>query len=167
MFLVVAPCFALNGCGDDDGTEPELITLADFAGSWTAQTYRITNAAQLAPTLAIIGFGATFEWTVDNSGNFAGNVFEPTVLAGQDPDLNFQGRFTLVGQDSLIINFVPEIPPFLTQTRAWFEFTGDNTLTLVDRNTTFDFHRDDNREAAIFEGTLVRNGNISAASRLR
>jgi hypothetical protein len=72
-----------------------------------------------------------------------------------DLNLDFQGTFTLIGQDSLTINFIPEIPPFLTETRAEFTLNG-NTLTLIDRDEAFDLDQNGDDEAVIFEGTLVR-----------
>ena len=153
--IAVLPFAILTGCGDDDGTQPDVLTLADFQGSWEAQSYRVTDAAVPAVTLEIISLGATFEWNVDGAGNFSGSTFIPAAIAGVDVNLNFQGNFVLVGQDSLIINFVPEVPPFLTQTRSAFELLG-STLTLIDSDTTFDFDQDGIEEAAIFEGTLIR-----------
>lgn len=150
-----APCLALTGCGDD-GTQPDLITLGDFQGSWTAQAYRLTDSAVPAISIELISMGATFEWEVDGSGNFSGSTFIPAALAGQDLNLPFQGTFTLIGQDSLIVNFVPEIPPFLTQTRAEFTLSGNN-LTLIDGDETFDLDQDGDDESVVFEGTLVKN----------
>lgn len=155
LCLAVLPCALFTGCGDDDGTGPDPITLGDFQGSWTAQTYRLTDAAMPAISLELISMGATFEWEADGSGNFTGSTFIPAVLAGQDLNLPFQGTFTLIGQDSVIVNFVPEIPPFLTQTRAEFTLAG-NSLTLVDSEEMFDLDQDGADEAVVFEGTLVR-----------
>lgn len=150
-----APCLVLTGCGDD-GTGPDPITLSDFQGSWTAQTYRLTDSSVPAVSMELISMGATFEWDVDGSGNFSGTTFIPAILAGQDLNLPFQGTFTLIGQDSLVINFAPEISPFLTQTRAEFTLAG-NSLTLIDGDESFDLDQDGNDEDVIFEGTLVRN----------
>ena len=148
------PCAVLTGCGDD-GTQPDVITLADFEGSWTAQMYKLTDATVPAISMEIISLGATFEWDVDDSGHFSGTTFLPAAIAGMDLDLDFQGTFTLIGQDSLTINFVPEVPPFLTETRAEFTLVG-NTLTLIDGDETFDLDQNGSDEAVIFEGTLVR-----------
>ena len=148
------PCAVLTGCGDD-GTQPDVITLADFEGSWTAQMYKLTDATVPAISMEIISLGATFEWDVDDSGNFSGSTFLPAAIAGMDLNLNFQGNVTLIGQDSLTFNFVPEVPPFLTETRAEFTLIG-NTLTLIDSDETFDLDQNGSEEAVIFEGTLVR-----------
>ena len=154
FFVSVLPFAVLTGCGDD-GTQPEVLTLADFEGSWTAQMYKLTDATVPAISLEIISLGATFEWDVDESGHFSGNTFLPAAIAGMDLSLDFQGTFTLIGQDSLTINFIPEIPPFLTETRAEFTLNG-NTLTLIDRDEAFDLDQNGDDEAVIFEGTLVR-----------
>lgn len=154
--LTMLPVAILAGCSDDDGSNPDLITIADFEGSWETLTYRVTDAAIPAITLEIISLGASMEWDADDSGNFSGSAFIPAALAGQDLDLDIQGTFSLISQDSVLINFNPEIPPFLTQSRAEFELTG-NLLTFKDENSTFDFDGDGNEEAATFEGTFVRS----------
>jgi hypothetical protein len=152
---VMLPIAALTGC-DDDGSGPDLLTLADFEGSWEATTYRLTHVQIPAITLEVISLGVTLEMDADDSGAFTGSAVIPAALAGQDLDLDFGGTFSLVGQDSLVIDFIPEYPPFLTQTRAAFQLAG-NVLTLTDQDTTFDFDGDGTDEAAIFEGTLRRN----------
>jgi len=151
---VMLPIAALTAC-DDDGSGPDLLSIADFAGSWEATTYRLTHAQVPAITFEIISLGVTLEMDASASGTFTGSAFIPALLVGQDLDLDFGGAFSLIGQDSLVINFNPEIPPFLTQTRTEFQLVG-NVLTLKDENTTFDFDSDGTEEAAIFEGTLTR-----------
>jgi hypothetical protein len=153
--LALLPVVLFTGCSDD-GSKPDLITVADFAGSWETVTYRVTNSAIPAISLEIISLGAAMEWEADESGNFTGSAFIPAALAGQDLNMPVNGTFNLISQDSVVINFIPEIPPFLTQTRAEFELTG-NLLTFKDENSTFDFDGDGNDEAAIFEGTFVRS----------
>lgn len=145
---------ALIGC-DDDGSGPDLITLADFQGSWETLSYRVTDAANPALTLEIISLGAVLEWDADEVGNFSGSAFIPAALAGQDLDLDVQGTVSLLSQDSVVISFVPEIPPFLTQTRAEFQLIGD-MLSFVDENSEFDFDGDGSQEPAVFEGTFQR-----------
>ena len=153
--LALLPVILFTGCSDD-GSEPDLITIADFAGSWETVTYRVTNSAIPANSLEIISMGATLEWEADDSGHFTGSAFIPAALAGQDLNMAVNGNFSLISQDSVVINFTPELPPFLTQTRAEFELTG-NLLSFTDENSTFDFDGDGNEEAAIFEGTFVRS----------
>jgi hypothetical protein len=153
--LALLSVATLAGCGDD-GTKPDLITVADFEGSWETLTYRVTNAAIPAVTLEIISMGASLEWDADDSGHFTGSAVIPAALAGQDLNLTVQGTFSLISQDSVAINFNPEIPPFLTQMRAEFELSG-NVLTFLDENSEFDFDMDGNQEAAIFEGTFRRS----------
>lgn len=157
VFLLASPSLlVLTSCGDDDGTGPDAITVSDFQGSWDAQSYKLSDATVPAISLELISMGATFHWIADDSGNFTGTTFIPAALAGQDLNLAFQGTFTLIGQDSVVINFAPEIPPFLTQTRAEFTLVG-NTLTLIDQEETFDLDQDGNDEDVVFEGVLVKN----------
>jgi hypothetical protein len=153
--LVVILLVVFSGCGDD-GSKPNLITIADFEGSWETLTYRITSSANPALTLEIISLGATMEWDADDRGNFDGSAFIPAALAGQDLDLDVQGTFSLLSQDSVLIVFIPEYPPFLTQTRAEFSLVGD-LLSFDDENSEFDFDADGQMEAAKFQGTFMRN----------
>ena len=153
--LAMFPIVLLSAC-DDDGTKPDPFTIADFQGSWETLTYRVTAADNAALTLEIISLGAVLEWDADPSGNFSGSAFIPAALAGQDLDLDVQGTFSLISQDSVVINFIPEIPPFLTQTRAEFQLAGD-MLSFVDDDSEFDFDGDGSQEAAIFEGTFRRS----------
>jgi hypothetical protein len=152
LFSVLVPFVAITGCGDD-GSEPELITLADFAGSWELETYRVTDASNPVITVELISLGATFDWVAAADGSFTGGAFVPAALAGQDLNLNVQGSFSLISQDSVQVTFNPEYPPFLTQFRGEFELSG-NRLSIIDQNTTFDFGA--GTVAAIFEGSMVR-----------
>ncbi|MFO8175588.1 MAG: hypothetical protein R6T96_14975, partial [Longimicrobiales bacterium] len=70
-------------------------------------------------------------------------------------DRQVQGTFSLLSQDSVVISFIPEIPPFLTQTRAEFQLMGD-MLSFVDEDSEFDFDGDGGQEEAVFEGTFQR-----------
>jgi len=150
------PGAILVGCGSDDGSSPDLITLADFEGSWVAVSYSVTSVAIPGLSLEVISMGATFEWEADDAGHFTGSAFIPAALAGQDLNLDFQGAVTLLSQDSVVVNFNPEIPPFLTQLRGEFHLAGD-VFTVTEEDSEFDFNGDGNMEAAIFEGTFERS----------
>jgi hypothetical protein len=151
---------------DQDGTEEpaifeatvvrgtRVLSFEDFEGYWEAAKYLITDASNPAVSVETVSLGATFSWTVDNAGNFTGDMFLPAALVGQDMDLQFQGHFELVGQDSAYVVFTPEIPPFLTRTDAEYTVWG-GVLELIDRTATFDFDQDGTEEAAIFEGTMI------------
>jgi hypothetical protein len=153
--LAMFPAAVLVGCGDN-GSEPELLTVADFEGSWETLTYRVTSAANPLLSLEIISMGAALEWTANATGNFDGSAFIPALLAGENLNLDVQGTFSLISQDSVLINFIPEYPPFLTQTRAEFQLIGD-MLSFDDNNSEFDFDNDGEMEAARFQGTFMRN----------
>ena len=151
LSALLFPCMILTGCSD--GTGPAAITVADLQGSWAAQSYKVTDAAVPVIAAEIISMGATFTWDVDGAGNFTGSAFIPAALAGQDLNLSFQGSLALTGQDSIVVRFTPEIPPFLTQYRAGLEYYG-SMMVLTNRSTTFDFGSGE--VPAIFEGTMVR-----------
>lgn len=154
---------------DQDGTEEaavflgrmerttRVLTYEDYAGTWEATSYKMTSVASPAVSIEIISMGATFYWDADDTGAFTGAMFLPAALAGEDMNVPFAGAFQLVGQDSAYVTFTPEVPPFLTETRAEFTVWG-GTLNITDSSTTFDFDEDGTEEAAIFEGTMVWTG---------
>ena len=152
--VVAAPLILLTGC-DDDGSGPDLLEISDFQGSWQTLSYQITDAANPALTIEIISMGAVMEWDADETGQFTGSAFIPAALAGQDLNLDVQGSFSLISQDSVVINFVPEYPPFLTETRAEFQLVGD-LLSFQDQDSEFDFDGNGTQEPAVFEGTFQR-----------
>jgi hypothetical protein len=145
------------GCGDDDGgSEPKVIVISDFEGSWVAESYKVTSVANPQTSLELIAIGGAFAWDADDAGQFTGRGFVPASLAGVSLELEFQGVFELIAQDSIAVDFTPEFPPFLEDTRAGFTLAGD-AFTIVDENTSFDFDGDQAAEPAIFEGTMVRH----------
>jgi len=153
MILLAGSLF--TGCGGDSDGGPDLIVLADFEGSWGAEAYRITSAADSQITVELIGMGGGFAWDADENGQMTGRAFVPAALAGASLEMPFQGSFELVSQESIRVSFNPEYPPFLTETRASFTLAG-NIFTIRDDNTEFDFDGDQVMEPAIFTGRMVR-----------
>jgi hypothetical protein len=142
-----------------DGSEPPIIFVEDFEGSWEATTYRVTSVAQPTISIEAIALGATFEYDVDDAGGVLGDAFIPASIAGMDVVIpGFTGVFSLVKQDTIQIVFTPEFPPFLTNTYGAFTLIGD-TFNITDTNASFDFDGDTVEEAAIFEGTMERTGS--------
>lgn len=157
LAAVLLACFMLVGCGDDDdgSPKPKVITLADLEGTWVATKYEVTSKDAPAMSLDLVTIGGAFSWDADGEGNFTGEVVIPEALGGPQT-LPFAGNFELISQDSLAVNFNPEIPPLLTSSRVGFTLVG-NTATITDDNGTFDFDMDGTEEPATFEGILVRN----------
>jgi hypothetical protein len=154
--VIVVVGTLLAGCGGDNGGEPKVIVLSDFEGAWVATQYEATSVDNPLMSLELISAGGAFGFNADDEGNFAGRGFVPAALAGMTLELPFQGYVELIGQDTLVVHFTPEMPPFLTGMRGAFTLSG-NTLTIYDPNSTFDFDGDEQPDAAIFEGTLVKN----------
>jgi hypothetical protein len=154
MVLVLG--ILLAGCGDDNGGEPKVIRLSDFEGAWVALEYRATSVQNPLISAELIGAGGAFAFEADDAGAFEGRGFVPASLAGETLELPFQGDVELISQDTLLVTFTPQYPPFLTQMRGAFTLAG-NTLTIYDPNATFDFGMGGGLEPVIFEGTLVKN----------
>jgi hypothetical protein len=155
MAAVLVATVLFIGCGDDDGTEPEQITLADLAGHWEAQSYEVTSNAAPEISMDLIVLGGAFTFDAEDTGDFIGTAEIPEAVGGP-LTLPFQGTFELVTQDSMRITFDPEIPPFITSFTGWFELSG-NTVHMVDENTSFDFDQDGVEEPATFDGVMIRS----------
>jgi hypothetical protein len=156
LAVIVLAGAMFTGCGDDDGGGgPDLIKVSDFEGSWVASSYRVTSVANPQISLEFVALGGAFGWEADDAGDFTGRAFVPAALTGQSMELPFQGTFDLISQDSILVDFAVEFPPFLEDTRAGFTLEGD-TFTITDDNTSFDFDGDQVAEAATFESVLIR-----------
>jgi hypothetical protein len=155
LAMLVGALFVRFGDGDGGG-RPKVIVISDFGGSWAAESYEVTSAANPQVSLEAVGVGASFSLDLDETGEFLGDAFIPAAIAGQDIAItDSPGFFYLVTQDTVEVNLTPEVPPLLTRFRGAFTLAGDN-MSLIDTNATFDFDGDRVEEAAIFEGTMVR-----------
>jgi hypothetical protein len=121
----------LAGCGDDDEIE-----LGDFEGSWEATSFVVTAVDDPSLTLDVIALGADLTAETDADGGLEGRAVLPAAFGGQE--LEFGARFVLEDQETLTVDFDPEIPPLLTDYTGPFTLEGD-TMTLNDPNTAFDF----------------------------
>lgn len=148
------------GCGDDNdnGTEPDPITVEDLAGSWTAATFIIKSQANPAIQFDLIadaGGSVTMETAAD--GTFTGEAKVPDPAnPGQLLTLPLAGTFSVADQEHIETTFNPEYPPMFTSGTMGFTLSGD-TMVLTDPNTTFDFDEDGTPDPATFEGTMVRS----------
>jgi hypothetical protein len=156
---VVVLCLGLApGCNDDDnkGTEPDLITVEDFAGSWNATKFLVKSQANPEMQFDLIAMGGSTSWVASTDGSFTGEAVIPNPPPEAPITLSLAGTFSLVDQEHAHVTFIPEYPPMFTSFTAEFTLTG-NTLEFLDPNTTFDFDEDGTEDPAIFEGTMVRS----------
>jgi hypothetical protein len=159
---VCALCLGfVQGCGDDDddnGTEPDLITLEDLAGSWTAATFVVKSQANPEIQFDLIAdAGGSVTMDTQADGTFTGEAQVPDPNnPGQLVTLPLAGTFSLPDQEHIETVFTPEYPPMFTSGTMDFTLSGD-TMVLKDPNTTFDFDMDGTEDPATFEGTMVRS----------
>ena len=156
---VVALCLGLApGCSDDDdkSTEPDLLTVADFAGSWNATKFLVKSQDNPLIQFDLITVGGSASWDAGTDGAFTGQAVIPSEPPDDPITLPLAGTFTLVDQQHATVTFIPEYPPMFTSFTAEFTLTED-TLEILDANTSFDFDGDGTEEPAIFEGTMVRS----------
>jgi hypothetical protein len=128
------------GCGDDDegnGTGPDLITLADFEGSWEATSFTITSKEDSNVSIEAVALGVSLTFEAEAEGDFTGTLQIPELLGGP-VTLPFTGSFTLEDQETITLTFDEEIPPLLTSFTGPFSLEG-NTVTVTDEDATFDF----------------------------
>ena len=139
-----------------DGSYPYVIFTEDFEGHWEATSYTVTSKANPQLSINTITLGATFEFDVDDEGEALGEAYIPAELAGgQDTTFtDFPASFELIYQDTMMIAFNPQQPPFLTNTRGHFTLDGD-VYTLTDTNAFFVF--DQAPEPAIAVVVLERS----------
>lgn len=140
--------FLLAGCGGDGD-----VTVGDFEGSWEASSFTMTSAEDPEQSMDLVGLGASFLADVDAEGTIDGAVGIPAALGGP-AELPLAATFVIEDQETLTVNFEPEIPPLLTSYTGPFELDGD-TLTTTDENAVFDFG-DGNPVAAIAVIVLQR-----------
>ena len=159
LSVVLLVGMLLVGCGDDDKegeVQPQPIVIADFAGAWVAQQYKATSIDDPETSLELITVGGAFQFDADEEGAFEGRGFVPATVAGVTVELPFQGNVELLTQDSLLVDFTPDLPPFLTDMRGSFSLEG-NSLAIIDSNATFDFDGNQELDPAVFEGIMVKN----------
>lgn len=147
------------GCGDN-GTEPDGISAADFAGSWEVTSFVVTSHDDPNLSSDLIAGGAAIHVAVQPSGSFSGAAVIPGELVSI-PEIGvvtvpLAGVVRVVDQETLVVEFVPQIPPVFTTWNAEFTLIGD-VLTAVDTDAEFDFGDDSTWDRAIFQTTMVRN----------
>jgi len=151
-FVALTTGLAL-GCGDEAGTNPTGLTVADVVGSWNGTKWEYQDAANptLKENIIIFGFGVNI--TLASSGAYAGTLTVPDpsmALCGATLcPVPFSGTVTItngvltLGFDNLlnlgVIVLDPADPPT-------FEATLDpsgNQLTLFGTGFDWDFLADD------------------------
>jgi hypothetical protein len=159
LLIPLLVAFALPGCGgdddDDNGSGPDLITMADLAGDWDVTMYLATSVDDPQLQFELIAAGGSMEVLVQQSGAFAGTATFPDPDLGELVTIPFGGTLSLESQSELYADFSVEIPPLLEDGTLAFQLTG-NTLQLEQDGTTFDFDNDGDFEPATFAATLVR-----------
>jgi hypothetical protein len=155
LTLILVLCAGMSqGCGDDNGVEPQPLTIADFAGSWNCTAFVVTSSANPQIQFDLIAAGGALSVTVQPSGNFNGSITYPDPQTFQPTTVQIAGTFTLVSQTEIRAEFNPEIPPLLENDTVAFTLSG-STLTLSDDTSEFDFDFDGQYEAATFLAVLV------------
>ena len=143
-FVAIMAITALTACDDDDPTD-EGVTIADFAGTWTVQSFTYTaddnpsTTTNLAAIPASAGgpYGIT-TLTISNTGSFTGNLRLPG--APIDP-IPIGGQVVLGSGNNVTVDFnaATEALGVITDEAGTYAFSNNrNTLTLDLPDVTFD-----------------------------
>lgn len=149
--LCCAAALATASCSSSDDD----ITLADFAGVWDAVSYQVTSKDNPALSVDVIALGGSMVTTVDVDGRLVGTANIPDPSTGGMLTFPFAGAFILVDQETLIIDFQPDIPPYFTDETVHFDLSGD-TLVLESPETGFDWDADGVPDPSTFRGEMRR-----------
>jgi hypothetical protein len=153
--MLLAGLAVFSGCNDDDGgTKPNLVTVADLAGSWTVTKYQVTHQTIPEMTLDFVQLGAVITIDAQASGLFTGQAVMVDPISQQQTTIPFAGNFTLDG-DTVTGTFTPEIPPYFTSFGGPYTYDGD-TIEITDAAATFDFDGDQQQDPAIAVVALAR-----------
>ncbi|MFH1679773.1 MAG: hypothetical protein ABIH26_03915 [Candidatus Eisenbacteria bacterium] len=155
---LVASFLLIWGCGGDDGDngmEPDLITIEDFAGTWNAAAFQMTANANPAMMLDLIAIGGSLTMISGATGAFTATALIPNPQTMELDTIPLAGYYSLLSQDSVTIAFTPEIPPLFTDLSVLFTLDED-TLDILNEDTLFDFDEDGTEEETTFYGRMVR-----------
>jgi len=156
---LLAAIIPLVACSDGS-TEPDQMTVADLAGAWFGSQFSISSQANPRVGIDVVAAGGTVTVAIQPSGTFSGTAAMPGFLIGT-PQIGvvtvpMSGVFRLLGENTLRMDFIPEIPPLFVAMNTSFTYSGD-VLTVTDPNTEFDFDNDGTGEPAVFQASLRRN----------
>lgn len=147
------------GCSDSSTNSTGVDESSQLTGTWNSQQFAIRSTADPAISFDLVGAGGTLLFSIQPLGTFTGTAVLPGTLVGMPdlPSISFplSGVITLVDEEIMTINFVPEIPPVFMNLSTEYEFVGDQ-IGFTDA-TSFDFDQDGILEEAMMEAVLVRN----------
>ena len=142
------------GCDDDKSTKPDVLTIADMAGSWQVSKYEVTHQTIPQMTIDFVQLGAVITIEAEESGLFSGQAVMVDPISQQQTTIPFAGTFGLEG-DTITGTFIPEIPPYFTSFSGPYTYNG-SSLTVTDSNATFDFDGDQQEDPAIAVVVITR-----------
>lgn len=128
LFLSALTAVLVAGCGGDDPVEPEVVTIADLVGSWTASSVLHTDKANPAQSFDLVAAGGETRTTVLQGGGARTWVTLGTFSDEWDAQLAINGN-TLTSTPAEAARGVRSYT---------FTLTG-NTLTLTNSDASFDF----------------------------
>jgi hypothetical protein len=128
LFLLALTTVLVAGCGGDDPVEPDVVTIADLVGSWTASSVLHTDKANPAQSFDIVASGGETRTTVLQGGGARTWVTLGTFSDEWDAQLAMNGN-TLTSTPAEASRGV----------RSYTFALVGNILTLTTDNASFDF----------------------------
>lgn len=135
-------------CSDDDsdnGTDPDVVTVSDLVGTWTAAAWVFENPAN-DQEVDMIAFGFEVNLVVETSARYTLTIiFEEQVQDIDTGTLSIDGN-VLIGESDI------------DDENVFFSFTLDgDTFVVMDPSEEFDFDDDGVEEPAILRITFIRS----------
>lgn len=118
----------LAACGEDAPTQPDVVTIDDFVGSWTATSLVYTNNADAGETFDLVAAGGEARFTMLDGGGTRTWIELGTFSDEWDSAASLQG-------DNIVMDPV-EVG---RETRVWAYTLVNGVLTVTDTDSEFDF----------------------------
>ncbi len=132
-YLTVIPLALVLSVGCSDSNDPDVVTIEDFAGSWAASRFQITDPSGqvlAAPVDLIQDALGSLLIVVTSNGSFTG-TFKPTAIS---PSTSVAGTISLSGT-TLTIDFSEGLDDAIAGPYA----LSGNELTVTGTNLTFEW----------------------------
>jgi len=143
--MTVLVMSSVTGCGDDI-VEPKL-TIADWVGTWDADSLTMTNVADTTVVANVLDFGS-FVIVIEQSGQYTATL---VVGSGNPPGIEI-GDLDVIGTTLQLKRTFP--PPESTASSS-FVFGADDYV-ILDGDSEFDFNLSGVPEAALAHFELRR-----------
>jgi hypothetical protein len=156
--VVLASLGVLGGCAADSSVAPEDTVFDRLAGSWRGTEFVVSSLADPSISMNLVEMGGGLDLDFTPAGAFSGSAVLPGAVAGLPGliTIPLSGVVKLVDEETLRIDFVPEVPPVFSTFTTTFTLD-EHRFEIVDPGSSFDFDKDGVNEPARIFGVFLRN----------